>query len=161
MREVTYATYPHPEFLGAGWQRVDHPELAPLTVGEPTLGWQGDPRLAIYKGATRGEDGRPRTSYVLYRLEADGEYRPVCAIQGTLGVETVSRLCARLVEIDGQRGWDPLAVIAQEDAYRAKAARDRQTAFIGDFADKFQFALRWSHLPGVDIVRPRQAPTRG
>lgn len=64
-----------------------------LQNGDPTLGWEGDPRLTLYI-----EDGR----WVLYRMEADEQMRPVCYSRP--GLELDERLIRRLVEHDNRRG---------------------------------------------------------
>lgn len=149
-RELTFHRITHPDFLFNGWQRVDHPVLKPLVDGEPVLGWEGDPRLVVYTN---------REVYVLHRLEHDNEYRAVCHIKGTLGIDTINTLIMRLVEIDGRRGWDPEASMDALEAKRREDRRRNQQAFMGDFADKFHFGLSRSHIPGISITRIRNAPT--
>lgn len=151
MREATLLT-PHPDLLPNGWSRVDHPELAKLQKGEPVLGWEGDPRLAVYTN---------RRVHVLYRLEADNEYRGVCVIQGTLGVDTINALIVRLVEIDTRRGWDALASVDASEATVARDAKRERDAWMLDFADKFLYGLSQSHIPGINVTRIKNAPRRG
>ncbi len=99
-RELTLIRVDHPLNIdGDQWLRVDHPTLDPLTQGAPTLGWEGDPRLVVYlHGASK--------TFVLWRLEHDGEYRAVAALPGEITPENINRLCARLVEIDTRSGFD-------------------------------------------------------
>lgn len=75
-----------------------------LQNGDPTLGWEGDPRLALYWR----EDGRWEVS----RYE-NGQYSTVCVSRP--GVALDARLIMRLVEHDHRRGFDPLAIL---DEYR-------------------------------------------
>ena len=67
-----------------------------LHYGDPTLGWEGDPRLALYHN---------RDHWVLERLEADGAQRVVC--RSKPGVSLDERLILRLMEHDHRRGFDP------------------------------------------------------
>jgi len=67
-----------------------------LHNGDPALGWEGDPRLALYmEGDT----------WVLSRYEADGTYRDVCKSRPGLALD--ERLIVRLMEHDMRRGFDP------------------------------------------------------
>lgn len=146
-RELTIAQVAHPLNIdGDAWLRVDHPTLDVLANGEPTLGWEGDPRLVVYlHGAS--------DTFVLWRLEADGEYRAVAQLHGLITPESINRLCARLVEIDQRRGFDPFEdVMKAQDAHDLEAAKSRE-AWVSDFSDKLLFGLARSHLPGVDIAK--------
>lgn len=148
-RELTIAQVAHPLNIdGDAWLRVDHPVLSPLTDGNPTLGWEGDPRLVVY---LHGESKR----FVLWRLEADGEYRTVAALPegACLTPENTNRLCARLVEIDQRRGFDPYQDVVQAQDAHDRAADASREAWVSQFADKLLFGLARSHLPGVDIAK--------
>ena len=146
-RELTLGTVLHPEFIDGGqWQRVDHPVLDPIQSGNAEVGFEGDPRLVVYLNLEH-------QTFVLWRLEHDGEYRPVASISGSINEENVNRLCARLVEIDTRRGFDAGAeVIAAQDAYYADSDA-RLIEMSNDFAAKLRFALSRSHLPGVDVSK--------
>lgn len=145
-RELTLTAVHHPEFIGDEWQLVDHPTVQPIADGAPDLGWEGDARLAVYLC-------KPTQQFVLWRLEADNEYRPVAQLPSGQAItpESVNRLCRRLVEIDQRRGFDPyLDVIGTiEKVEKAEAAA--QSERISEVADKLLFGLSRSHLPGVDI----------
>lgn len=145
-RELTLTAVHHPEFIGDEWQLVDHPTVRPIADGAPDLGWEGDARLAVYLC-------KPTQQFVLWRLEADNEYRPVAQLPSGQAItpESVNRLCRRLVEIDQRRGFDPyLDVIGTiEKVEKAEAAA--QSERISEVADKLLFGLSRSHLPGVDI----------
>lgn len=144
MREITYATVTHPEFMG-DFRHVDIPALANPA---PVLGWEGDPRLAVYWTGTK---------HILYRLEADGEYRGICEIEGRLGTETINRIICRLIEIDQRRGFKPGEVADQMDTDREREADRVLTDQIHAFADKLHYGLSRSHLPGIDVTRVRNA----
>lgn len=147
-RELTLATVTHPQFIDGGWIRVDHPTLDPLTQGEPTLGWEGDNRLVVYLH-------QPTQTFTLWRLEHDGEYRPVAKLPegASITPESVNRLVSRLVEVDQRRGFDPYADVIRTQAIAdRRAASDRQS-WVSDFADKFHFALARTHLPGIDVAK--------
>lgn len=147
LREATLLGIVHPEFIDGGtWQRVDHPVLAPIADGNADYGWEGDDRLVIYLHLES-------QTFVLWRLEGDGEYRTVAQFSGVIDAENVNRLCKRLVEIDTRRGFDPYQdVIAAEDA-KDKAKVDRLDELSAAFSDKLLFGLARSHLPGVDISK--------
>jgi len=74
MREVTLSRQQiqHPEVVNGKtlWIAPEVKEILDrLQLGDPALGWEGDPRLALFR-----EDGR----WVLQRLEHDDVYRIVC-----------------------------------------------------------------------------------
>lgn len=89
----------HPQYVDGNTLWID-PEvqeiITKLHYGDATLGWEGDPRLALY----RGKQGQ----WFLYREEESGMY-PVC--QSRPGVHLDNRLIMRLVEHDHRRGFDP------------------------------------------------------
>lgn len=147
-RELAIATVIHPEFLFDGtYLRVDHEGLRPLD--------DFDQRLAVYLHLRN-------QNFVLFRLEHDNEYRAVAQLpQGrVLNGETVNSLIQRLHEHDTHRGFDAhLEVVSAQDAIEREKRRV-QLDFVTDWADKLHFGLSRSHLPGVDITRPRQAPIR-
>ena len=90
MRELTYDPKQilHPQYQ-KGKRLWTDPEVADIVqrlhYGDPTLGWEGDPRLALYyvPAATAGGAGR----WELQRLEADGEYRVVCRSRPGLALD--------------------------------------------------------------------------
>lgn len=145
-REVTLLGVMHPLEIEGGWLRVDHPVLDPLANGAPDLGWEGDNRLVVYLHV-------PSEVFVLWRLEHDGEYRTVAALNGVINEANVNSLCSRLVEIDTRRGFDAYEeVMAAQDAKeRDRDARINELAL--SFSDKLRFGLARSHLPGVDVAK--------
>lgn len=152
-RELTLTGIAHPEFIGDEWQLVDHPTVRPIQQGEPTLGWEGDERLAMYLH-------KPTQSFVLWRLERNEQYEPICHSQKELTPAAINMLIRRLIEIDGRRGANPLAVVENSIiAHERELARVRQDA-VADFADKLEYGLSRSHLPGVDVPRSRHVLSR-
>lgn len=145
-RELTLTAVHHPEFIGDEWQLVDHPTVRPIADGAPDLGWEGDARLAVYLC-------KPTQQFVLWRLEADNEYRPVAQLPSGQAItpESVNRLCRRLVEIDQRRGFDPYLDVIGTIEKVEKAEAVAQSERISEVADKLLFGLSRSHLPGVDI----------
>lgn len=74
MRETTYAPSQilHPSHVNGRtlWVEPAVQEIIDqIQNGDPTIGWEGDPRLAVYRG--------PENRWEIHRLEADGEYRLV------------------------------------------------------------------------------------
>ena len=145
-RELTILSIHHPEFIGNDWQLVNHPTVAPLQEGAPELGWEGDSRLAVYLC-------KPTQQFVLWRLEADNEYRPVAQLPAGASItpDSVNKLCRRLVEIDQRRGFDPYQDVLTSIEKAEKVQADAQRERISETADKLLFGLSRSHLPGVDI----------
>lgn len=107
-RELTYSAgelvHP-PQVNGRGlWTSPEVERIVDkLQNGDPTLGWEGDPRLALYVT----EDGR----WSVERYEADGEYRTVCVSRPGLHLD--ERLIKRLVKHDQRRGFDPVAAVQE------------------------------------------------
>jgi len=102
-----------------------------LHFGYPPLGWEGDPRLALYRNGDRWE---------LWRLCEDGEYRMIT--RSKPGVALDHRLIRFLVTHDTRRGYDPKKDV---DTHNAGIERDRDreaTARNEDFADKLRWALK-------------------
>lgn len=100
VRETSYGKLAHPETLPDGRGLWVDPEVQDLIRilhhGDPVLGWEGDPRLALYRTADR--------RWELWRLEADGEYRPVMRSKPDTKLD--HRLILKLVEMDRNRGFD-------------------------------------------------------
>ena len=145
-RELTISTIHHPEFIGNDWQLVDHPTVRPIADGAGDLGWEGDARLAVYLC-------KPTQQFVLWRLEADNEYRPVAQLPSGQAItpDSVNRLIRRLVEIDQRRGFDPYQDVIKAIQRDEKDEADAQRERISEVADKLLFGLSRSHLPGIDI----------
>jgi hypothetical protein len=156
VRELTIASVYHPEYLFDGaLMRVDHPTVRPLVEGEPTLGWEGDPRLVIYLHL-RVE------RFVLYRLEADGEYRGVAQLPAGAEItpESMNKLIARLVAVDTRRGYDAMTDLDKAEASVLRAKATDYQAELEQVADALHFGLARSHLPGIHHTRIRNAPSK-
>lgn len=156
MRELTLIEVYHPEFIDNEWQRVDHPTVRPIQQGAPELGWEGDNRLVVYLH-------KPSQTFMLWRLEHDGEYRAVAKLPpgASITPQSVNTCIRNLVRIDSRRGFDALADVEQEMAVQEQRIITARQEWISDFADKFHAALAWSHLPGVTHTRVRHARRKG
>lgn len=149
-RELTLSRVYHPEFIDNDWVLVDHPTVRPLQQGEPTLGWDGDPRLAVYLH-------KPSKAFVLWRLENNGEYSPIShyGIGGQITPATINQTIRDLIRTDSRRGFDPgedvLSKLAVVDRARETAHRE----FVESYADKLRYIFSRSHLPGIDVSYPR------
>lgn len=90
----------------------DQPQATdPIVFGEPTQGWSGDGRMAVYYW--------PRLrKYVLTRLCDDGEYRVIMEFgdDRPLSPANVNRVIRRLIEIDARRGFDAGRAILEHNA---------------------------------------------
>lgn len=110
MRENTASGIIHPEFQGGRRLWLDGQVrgiVDKLHNGDPTLGWEGDPRLALYLEP----DPLGGERWALYRYEADGQYRKVC--QSKPGLALDERLIQLLVAHDQRRGFDIAAFAAE------------------------------------------------
>ena len=100
-REITYAPNElvHPTIINGRQQWVS-PEVEELVrkmhYGDPTIGWQGDPRLALYYS-------REEQVWVVERLEADGQYRTVCRSRPGLALD--NSLFMHLMAHDMRNGF--------------------------------------------------------
>ena len=125
VREITYASNQvlHPEYKGSArlWQDPEVSDIVhKLHYGDPTLGWDGDPRLALYLERTPAGQ-----RWVLERLEADGKYRKVC--QARPGVALDNSLVMHLVAHD-LREQKEGEFLAHLDRLNEKVERAQQSA---------------------------------
>ncbi len=133
IREITLGAdeLVHPQVLNGRPQFVSN-EAADLIhkmhYGDPTIGWQGDPRLALYHDA----GGR----WVLERLEADGVYRPVCRSRPGLPLD--ERLLFHLMRHDMRHhdGFDPDALEEADRPY------DRDDERLNEAIERFAHGLQ-------------------
>lgn len=135
MRELTLGRVVHPEVVDGRALWVD-PEVQDivdrLQNGDPTLGWEGDPRMALY----RSLDGR----WELWRLEHDNEYRMVCRSRPGLALD--ARLIEHLVAHDTRRGFDAQMAL---EAHNGKVYADRQRVSqdrMNSAAERLRWALK-------------------
>ena len=139
--ENTYATVDHPEHLrldGRTLTRIDDPVVAKITEGDPTMGWEGDPRFGLYAGPGQ---------WVLVRLEHDGVYRRTATT--TLGagcygaLDIVGQLVAFLVAHDTRRGFDPAAHVQDHNDRRdARIDAEHDDFVAGELAPKLHWAVK-------------------
>lgn len=126
----------HPEFrrdaYGRGRSLMIDPSVADvvdrLHNGDPTWGWEGDERLALF--LEEGPEGKP--VWVLERLEDDGVYRVVT--RSKPGVD-LRGLIPMLVKHDTRRGHNAALDIL---ASNAKAAKARDDAAADATAEKLE-----------------------
>lgn len=133
MREETLARPLHPQTLKDG--SVVYMEAGirdKLQHGDPALGWEGDARLEVYQG--------PDRRLYVWRLEADGEHRLVCASRPDLPLD--ERLIRGLVRHDTRRGYDPAKSISAHNQ-RLEAERDAEgDAALSEAKQKVYMSLR-------------------
>lgn len=139
MREQTLARVDHPELLtldGDTVALVSDPVAASLQKGDPALGWEGDPRLALYLDRAEG-------AWVLVRLESDNVYRMTMALPGSIrGIDAVAQMVVALVTHDRNRGFDALAVVESHKAREERESKARQAEFSAEAASRMSHALR-------------------
>lgn len=155
LREETLLRADHPEFIGNEWVRVDHPTCDPFQTGAPDLGWEGDERLVVYLH-------KEAETFVLWRLEANGEYMPISTfgIGQEITPASVNHTIRDLIRTDTRRGFNAYTTVMDAGEAVAKDQARRQLDWLHDFADKLLYGLSRSHLPGVDVTRIRQLPSR-
>ncbi len=142
-REAEVPATVHPDHLRIGIRRlrlVDDELTRRIQTGYPTLGWEGDARMALYIDARGGE-------WVLVRLEHDGVYRittttdPVALALAPIDV--IGQLVAWLVDHDGRRGFDPLVAAMSANADRAaRLDADFDDEMANDIAPRLRHALK-------------------
>lgn len=141
--ESTVGRVDHPVLLDGG-VLIDDAVADRLQRGDPTVGWEGDPRLALYLH-------RGRRQWELWRLEVDGRYRPSVTLstEGRRGIDAVGELLVWLVTHDGRRGYKVInAAMVSHDRTEADRAysNDQHSA---------ESAERLAHALIVDGVQPR------
>lgn len=155
-REVEFVPYfedssPHPMYLGFGsgpmeCVRVDDPVLRPIWFGAPDLGWGADGRYAVYS--------RPaKNTFILVRLEADGEYRITRELNSSrpLSPGDVNLLIRWLVSNDTRRGFDVLKFIDEKNAALDREKERKADEERAQISDKLAWALKRdlaSHVGG-------------
>lgn len=98
--------------------------IAKLHRGDPTKGWEGDPRLEVYREPIEGR-------WELWRLEDDNVYRMVCRSQP--GVPFDERLIEHLVAHDRRRFKTSLHdQIAAKNAAVDRAIQQRNDDYINE-----------------------------
>lgn len=134
LREQTLGGIAHPEWVDGKrlWLDPEVQEIVDkLHFGDPTLGWEGDPRLALYREGPR---------WLIQRLEHDGEYRIVCWSRP--GLELDERLLMHLMAHDARRGANPMEKVNKANEAVQKAKDSASTERVHSAAEKLQWALR-------------------
>lgn len=126
MRENTAFGLEHPEWVN-GRRLWTDPEVKRIVHlmqnGCPTLGWSGDPFLALYRG--------DNNTWVVNRWD-NGQYHTVCISRPGLALD--ERLIKHLVDHDLQRqtAQQLFAAVDKENARLQKNADDKAADSIGD-----------------------------
>lgn len=121
MREATFSLDQHANLAPSGAAIIVDPRAMDSLVdrlqgGDPTLGWEGDPRLAV-------AFNRQTQKWELWRRERDEQYRLVCTSRP--GMSFPDNLIQELVSRDVQRGFDPHKYISE---YNAKIQAEKDQA---------------------------------
>lgn len=137
MREATLTSLVHPEFIDGRSLWIE-PDVAGILDriqnGDPTKGWEGDPRLALYY-----EPSEKR--WELWRFEVDGEYRLVC--RSKPGVRFNETVIDALVAHDTRRGFDPHKhIVTVNEGINRKRSADMSEYVAEHVAPALQFGLR-------------------
>lgn len=114
-----------------------------LQNGDPSIGWEGDPRLALY----RTEDHR----WELWRLEESGQMVMVCRSKPGLGLD--ARLILQLMRHDARRGNDALKVL-QSIVDHNDRLEERREAEAVDALMGAREKVDWSLLKDLGEHRP-------
>lgn len=131
----------HPDPLrteyGTELELIRDPACLPLWAGDGLLGWQGDPRLAIYFNRTY-------LRWELWRLEHDNVYRiqtswPLAEVRGG---EIVGKCILYCLECDRQRGYDLLKAMAAIDARGEQNRAYEHAQAVGEAQDRIAWGLR-------------------
>ena len=100
IREQSLGNIAHPEWIDGRriWRDGSTEDIVRrIQNGDPTKGWEGDPRLEVYFDPKRKR-------WELWRLEHDGQYRPV--IYSDPGAILDLTIIDFLVSHDRNRGFD-------------------------------------------------------
>ena len=149
---------PHPTALAIGNELAmvlveDQPQATnPIIFGDPTQGWQGDQRMAVYYWP---KGGKADATYCVMRLCDDGEYRLILEMKAhdrPLSPAGVNLVVRRLVQIDTHRGFDPhAAIVANNDRIERESQRRNDEWVDEEIAPRLAWAYgrdRATHLGG-------------
>lgn len=141
LREHSVAGIRHPDPMRVGdsgrvLTLIEDPLADRLQKGDPTFGWEGDERLALYVDHREG-------TWDLWRLEADGVYRPTMRLSALTwrGPEAVAEMITQLLSRDQRRGVNVLKVVEDSHAKVEAEAERKATERNEAFADKLAWAL--------------------
>lgn len=147
-RENTLGKVTHPDRLrvfGDVLTLIEDPLADRIAKGDPTFGWEGDERYALYVN--------PRAQrWELWRLEADNVYRRSVVVPGFVkGVEAVAWVVRWIVDHDGRRGFSPAEFVIQENIRTQKARDAAMHARNEEAADRLHHGLTkdLGHLEGM------------
>lgn len=147
MRETQFDARQHAEHIGGAAVLTDETAMNDLVrrlqQGDPTVGWEGDPRLCI-------AFNKRTDQWELWRFESDSQYRRV--LRSKPGMAFPRHLIEQLVQMDRQRGYDLQVDVA---AARAKAEADADYKFheaMGPRIEKLAWALRQDDKTGAGIA---------
>jgi hypothetical protein len=109
--------------------------LHKLQCGDPTKGWEGDPRMFMARSADL-------TRWELWRLEDDGVERMVC--RSAPGVPFDERLIERLVATDRRRFKKSLfdQIKDQNDKHEASIKAENDTYIAEEVAPRLKWAAK-------------------
>lgn len=113
-----------------------------LHNGDATLGWEGDPRLAL---AFNKETQR----WELWRLEVDNKYR-ICA-RSQAGHAFPPSLIPALVAQDGRRGHDALGAVVKHNEQVEKDEMSALAEAMGPAHERLFWALRKDDRTGAGL----------
>jgi hypothetical protein len=137
IRENNIGRIAHPDTLPSGQRVWMDPEvrdiLTKLQKGDPTLGWEGDPRLALYRSFATDV-------WEVWRMEADGEYRMF--MRSKPGAKLNESLIQHIVAHDARRGFDPHAEVSRANEVVRTAIEKRNA----DRMEAAQERMRWALL---------------
>lgn len=106
-----------------------------LHHGDPSCGWEGDENLVLYLEKL---PQNPEPTWVLERLEDDGQYHVVCRARPGADVRNLPRV---LVTHDRQRGHDAMADVMARNERARKEQEDRETDALAEKMEKVYWAL--------------------
>lgn len=128
----------HPEYVNGRRLWID-PVMSDLIDrlhhGDPTIGWEGDERLAVYYD-------RDERRWEIWRLEDDGVYRMVC--RSAPDVVFDQRILWRLCEWDRNRRTRTLVeeVVAHNERLRSERNATAQEYMAEEVAPRLRHAIQ-------------------
>lgn len=135
----------HPDFIEGAAVLVDQTAmddlLRRLQHGDPTRGWEGDPRLVLAYH-------KPSQTWELHRAEGGG-YSLVA--RSKPGMPFPGNIIDALVERDGRRGFDAKKYVDDHNAAQRKAEEAAQTAYNTQFAERLAWAVKKDSSTGAGI----------
>lgn len=146
IREAAF-TGQHASFMPSGASvivdtTVMNDLLQRLQHGDPTRGWEGDPRLSLAYN-------RPEDRWELWRWEWDGEYRLV--MRSKPGHPIPLDVIDQLVLMDRNRGFDVSQYVRD---HNERVDREQEYQFserMGPKYEKLQWALRKDDRTGAGV----------